>query len=92
LFDFIEPAFEVGLSVSGVSVEAAQSSWPPHLDGLAALLNGLMADWTVVVDSGDVARPRHQKLAGELDSAWLQTRSAFWVEAPTSVSPPGAMH
>jgi hypothetical protein len=56
IFDFMEPGLELGLSIPGPGVAAAQQAWTPNLNGLAADLNGLRG-LEIVVDTGDVSRP-----------------------------------
>ncbi len=71
LFDFINPAVEVGYVQSPANT-AAQQKWQPHLAALAGQLGGLGDDWSVVVDSGDWTAPAAQLPAHEADARWLE--------------------
>lgn len=79
LFDFLDPAFECGLSIPGTGVAAAQQKWTPFLAELATSLAGLGDDYEVVLDLGDVARPARMQAAAHVDAAWLQTALASLV-------------
>ncbi len=71
LFDFLNPALEVGLSIPGPGVAVAQSAWPDHLGKFVAALHQLPPGYEVVVDSGDVARPAHDRDAATVDEEWF---------------------
>lgn len=72
LFDFLDPAFECGISVPGPGVTAAQQKWTPCLPDLASSLTALGEDYEIVVDTGDIARPARSHPATQVDEAWLQ--------------------
>ncbi|WP_336031006.1 hypothetical protein [Geodermatophilus sp. FMUSA9-8] len=71
LFDFLEPALEIGLSIPGPGVAAAQKNWSPHLAAVATALNGLPDHYELVVDGGDLARPSRAIPAAAVDADWL---------------------
>jgi hypothetical protein len=71
LFDFLDPALEVGLSIPGPGVAAAQSSWPDLLPELVAGLQKLPAGYELVIDPGDVSRPTRVQDAATVDEDWF---------------------
>ena len=83
LFDFVDPAVEVGLSIPGPNVATAQSQWATRLpDMLAAAARTLPDAYAVVRDTGDLARPPLPNGAvslPEADSAWAAAAIATMV-------------
>lgn len=73
LFDFVDPGFEVGLSIPGPGVAAAQSKWSDHLSELAAAITPLDSSFEFLVDGGDIARPTQVLAPSEVSEDWLQS-------------------
>jgi hypothetical protein len=71
LFDFLDPALEIGLSIPGPGVAAAQSNWPEHLPKLVDALHQLPAGYELVVDPGDVSRPTRTQDVATVDEEWF---------------------
>lgn len=71
LFDFLDPALEVGLSIPGPGVAAAQAQWPDLLAKLVVALRELPAGYELVVDPGDVSRPTRVQDAATVDEDWF---------------------
>jgi len=78
LFDFLNPAVEVGLSIPGPGVAAAQDKWTAQLGDLVEDLTSLV-EFEVVVDTGDVARPTMHRPAPDVDVHWLTVACATLV-------------
>jgi hypothetical protein len=78
LFDFLNPAIEVGLSIPGPGVAAAQEKWSSQLEDLAGDLASLV-ELEIVVDAGDVARPAMNRPAPDVDVDWLRAACATLV-------------
>lgn len=76
IFDFVDPALEVGITVPGPGVAVAQAKWTEHLDHLAAQGQLLAEDYEIAFDSGDMARPSKVVNAKALDADWLGTVTA----------------
>jgi hypothetical protein len=104
VFDFLDPALEVGLSIPGPGVAAAQKAWTPHLTGLASDLNQC-SGLEVVLDLGDLTRPKqvhdaatigHDVLAAHCSSmvstAHLRLRRRLEVNALTVQQAREALH
>jgi hypothetical protein len=72
VFDFVDPALEVGLSIPGPGAAAAQQKWPAFLKPLAQELSQL-DDFDLVLDSGDLARPTRTISCADVDEAWLSS-------------------
>ncbi|WP_164700213.1 hypothetical protein [Modestobacter sp. KNN46-3] len=71
LFDFLDPALEVGLSIPGPGVAAAQVHWQDLLAKLVVALRELPAGYELVVDPGDVSRPTRVQDAATVDEDWF---------------------
>src|SRR6202035_2162154 len=84
IFDFLNPALEVGLSIPGPGAALAQQHWTPHLPDLARELPALDR-YELVLDGGDFARPVRTRAATDLTEDWLT--SAF---APVAGHEPAA--
>lgn len=71
LFDFMNPAVEVGYVQSPPNAAAAQQYWQPHYGALATELAALSNDYSVAVDNGDWTTPAASAPVHEADAAWL---------------------
>lgn len=74
IFDFIDPALEVGLSIACPGLAVAQETWSPSIEAVAQEFNTMLpSDVEVVLDSGDVARPVRLARADVVDVAWFES-------------------
>lgn len=80
IFDFLNPAVEVGLSIPGPGVAAAQQQWAPHLNDLARELSALDR-YELVLDTGDFARSARSIAAADVTKEWLASACAAMVGA-----------
>ncbi len=71
LFDFVDPAIEVGYVQSPPNAATAQQHWQPHYGTLATELAVLDDDYSVAVDNGDWTSPAAAAPVHEADAAWL---------------------
>jgi hypothetical protein len=78
IFDFLNPALEVGLSIPGPGAALAQQHWTPHLPDLARELSALDR-YELVLDAGDFARPVRTCAATDLTEDWLTSACAAMV-------------
>jgi hypothetical protein len=78
IFDFLNPALEVGLSIPGPGAAAAQQHWTPHLQNLATELAALN-QYELALDTGDFARPVQSCAAADVTKDWLTSASAGMV-------------
>jgi hypothetical protein len=74
VFDFVEPAFEVGLSIPGPGAAVAQAKFAYHIDAVAAQMQ-VLTDFEMAFDSGDLARPLPVIRISELNGPWLEARA-----------------
>lgn len=77
LFDFINPAVEVGYVQSPRSAARAQQAWNPHFPALADQLAKLRDDYTIAVDTGAWTAPAAQTPVHEANAAWLAGLSGY---------------
>jgi hypothetical protein len=80
IFDFLNPALEVGLSIPGPGAAAAQQHWTPHLQNLATEFAALNK-YELALDAGDFARPVQTCAAADVTEDWLASASAGMVNA-----------
>lgn len=80
IFDFLNPAMEVGLSIPGPGAAAAQQQWAPHLSDLASELSALDR-YDLVLDTGDFARSARSIAAADVTPEWLASACAAMVSA-----------
>ena len=78
IFDFLNPALEVGLSIPGPGAALAQQHWASHLPDLARELSALDR-YELVLDAGDFARPVRTCAATDLTEDWLTSACAAMV-------------
>jgi hypothetical protein len=72
LFDFVDPAVEIGLSIPGPGSAAAQEKWAPYATTLADVARD--NDLEVRIDVGDIAKPRHSVRSTDVTDEWLTSR------------------
>ncbi len=75
IFDFLDPALEVGISIPGPGAAFAQQHWTPHLADLARELRAL-DQYELVLDAGDFARPARASAAADVTEEWLASALA----------------
>jgi hypothetical protein len=75
IFDFLDPALEVGMSIPGPGAAFAQQHWTPHLADLARELRAL-DQYELVLDAGDFARPVRASAAADVTEEWLTSALA----------------
>ena len=80
IFDFLNPAMEVGLSIPGPGAAAAQQQWAPHLNDLATEL-GALDGYELVLDTGDLAPSARSVAAADVTKQWLASACAAMVGA-----------
>ena len=80
IFDFLNPALEVGLSIPGPGAAFAQQHWAPHLKDLARELSALDR-YELVLDAGDFARSVRTIAAADVTKEWLASACAEMVGA-----------
>lgn len=80
IFDFLNPAVEIGLSIPGPGAAAAQQQWAPHLNDLASELSAL-SRYELVLDTGDFARSARSIAAADVTQEWLASACAAMVGA-----------
>ena len=80
IFDFLNPALEVGLSIPGPGSAAAQQHWAPHLPELATRLAAL-GTYELALDTGDFARPSKIMAAADVTEGWLMAACGAMVGA-----------
>ena len=78
--DFLNPAVEVGLSIPGPGVAAAQQQWAPQLNDLARELS-VLDQYELVLDTGDFARSVRSLAAADVTEARLASTCAAMVGA-----------
>jgi hypothetical protein len=78
IFDFLNPALEVGLSIPGPGAAFAQQHWTPHLPDLASELSALN-QYELALDAGDLARPNRACAATDVTEDWLTSACAAMV-------------
>lgn len=71
LFDFINPAVEVGYVQSPPNTAAAQQKWHPHYPALADQLAQVTGEYSVAVDAGDWTTPAAEAPVAEADAQWF---------------------
>jgi hypothetical protein len=72
LFDFWNPALEVGLSIACPGVTVAQQSWTAHVDAVVQDCRALPDDVEIVLDTGDPARPSMVSNSRVVDVTWFE--------------------
>jgi hypothetical protein len=80
IFDFRDPALEVGLSIPGLGATLIQQHWAPHLPELASQISAL-DQYELVLDAGDLARPVLTSAAADVQEDWLATACAKMLNA-----------
>jgi len=75
IFDFLNPALEVGLSIPGLGAAFMQQRWTSHLSALAGQLSAL-DQYELVLDAGDLARPIRTSAAADVTEDWLASACA----------------
>lgn len=73
IFDFIDPALEVGLTIPGPGAGVAQATWTGHFPAMVSELTQLPDTFEMAFDGGDVARPTKVVNIKLLDADWLQS-------------------
>src|SRR5262249_48719077 len=74
VFDFVNPAVEVGFNIPGAGVGATQAAWPPVLAAFAEAGQTLGDRYELVTDTGDLANPTAVSPAATVDTEWLLAR------------------
>lgn len=80
IFDFLNPAVEVGLSIPGPGAAAAQQQWAPYLNDLERDLS-VLDRYELVLDAGDFARSARSVAAVDVTKEWLASACAAMVGA-----------
>jgi hypothetical protein len=80
IFDFLDPALEVGLSIPGLGAAFMQQHWTPHLPALASQISAL-DQYELVLDTGDLARPVRTSAASDVTEDWLASACAGMLSA-----------
>jgi hypothetical protein len=80
IFDFLDPALEVGLSIPGLGAAFMQEHWTPHLLDLARQLSAFN-QYELVLDAGDFARSVRTTAAADVTQDWLASACARMLNA-----------
>jgi hypothetical protein len=80
IFDFLDPALEVGVSIPGLGAAFMQQHWTPHLPDLAGQLPAL-DQYELVLDAGDLARPIRTCAGADITEEWLASACAGMLSA-----------
>jgi hypothetical protein len=75
IFDFRDPALEVGLTIPGLGAAFMQQHWTSHLPDLASQLLSL-DQYELALDAGDLARPVRKSAAADITEDWLASACA----------------
>jgi hypothetical protein len=76
VFDFVNPAVEVGFSIPGPGVGLVQKEWPPHLPAFVKAIAALAHSYELVTDNGDLAVPTRGTTSDAVDEAWMASAMA----------------
>ena len=75
MFDFINPAIEVGFSIPGAGAAATRAAWPTVVPAAVAAVRCLHRGYELVSDSGDLAAPTATIATQVVDADWFDDRT-----------------